>query len=289
MSEDQKDTEEESETDDYQEYLKEMEELKKDFSDLEDLDIDEIEDMKEAIEQVKEETSPLEEELISDEEEIIEKTSKPINDVEKKEEMMADFSDLGKMDLDELLQMKEAMEIVKEEDSEQEGMDGIGPSSDELEKKIQDELKQKKEKEAKKTEKKEIKTEEDFIEYIKPRRDKIWYHGLYYLTFEIDDHTASKYLLYDVLKEDTSKSPIDPLPEHQFYFGLGYILRLKINKQQIVRYLGNGKFRINYDIKKLKEILEDAGEPIITKPKIEEKKKKKMFREFLKDDWLDEI
>jgi hypothetical protein len=108
------------------------------------------------------------------------------------------------------------------------------------------------------------------------------------LTFEIDDHTASKYLLYDVLKEDTSKSPIDPLPEHQFYFGLGYILRLKIGKEQIVRYLGKGKFRINYDVEKLKELLKKAGEPIITKPTIEEEKKKKMYREFLNDDfsWL---
>jgi hypothetical protein len=266
-----------------------MEQLKTDFSDLEEMDLEEIQDMRDAIEKVKKAPSPMEGTSPGGQQSPQNANQKPVSDLEKKEEMMVDFSDLGKMDLDELLQMKEAMDMVKQEEVEKEGEIPVsGPTTDELEKKLQDELKQKEEREAKKKEKKEIKTEDDFLEYIKSRRDRIWYHALYFLVFEMEDHTASKYLLYDVLKEDTSKSPIDPLPEHQFYFGLGYILRLKINKQQVVRYLGKGKFRINYEVEKLKEVLEKAGEPIVTKPTIEEKKKKQMYRDFLKDDfdWL---
>ncbi len=271
MSDDQKREEEELERDNYEEYIKEMENLKTDFSDLEEMDLDEIQDMKEAIEQVKEDTPPVNEPSQTEQEVQSESSAPQVDVIDKKEEMMMDFSDLGKMDLDELLQMKEGMEAVKEEEkgglADVKGRESHEGTSDELERKIQDELRKKKQKEAQR-EKKEIQTEEDFIDYIKAKRDKIWYHALHYLAFEVEDHTASKYLLYDVLKEDTSKSPIDPLPEHQFYFGLGYILRLKIKQNQIVRYLGDGKFRIKYDVDKLKKILEQAGEPIITKPTI---------------------
>jgi len=198
--------------------------------------------------------------------------------------MMIDFSDIGKMDLQELMQMQQAVDTVKQEESISKETKSTQQSSsslsEDIERRIQEELKKKREKE-----KKEIITEEDFLEYIKDKRDKIWYHALYYIVFEVEDHTASKFILYDILKEDTSKSPINPIPEHQFYFGLGYILRLKIEKTQIVRYQTGSKFKINYDTNKLKKILEKAGEPIITKPKIEEKKKKKMFREFLQDDF----
>ena len=90
-----------------------------------------------------------------------------------------------------------------------------------------------------------------------------------------------------MLKQNTSKSPIDPIQEHQFYFGLGYILRLTLNEKQIVRYLRGGKFKINISVDGLKEILEQAGEPIITKPVIAEDEKKQMFKDFLEDDFLD--
>jgi hypothetical protein len=126
-----------------------------------------------------------------------------------------------------------------------------------------------------------------FLDYIKDRREKIWYHALYYLVFNVEDHIASKVLLYDVLKEVTSKSPIDPIPEHQFYFGLGYILRLNFNDKQVVRFLRDGKFKINVNIEKLKEILGETGEPISTKPIIEEKEKKRMFKDFLDEDFMD--
>ena len=280
MTENQNKDEEDRQNDDYQEYLSELEDLKSDFSDLEDLDLEEIEAMKEAIDQVKEA-----EEIQIEEEENI-KTAKSLSPLEEKEELMMDFSDLGKMDFDELIEMKKAIDVVKEEESLSTEAKVVSESSsavsEDLEKKIEEELEKKKEKE-----KKKVITEEDFLNYVKQKRDKIWYHALYFLTFEVPDHTASKSLLYDVLKEDTSKSALNPIPQNQFYFGLGYLLRLKMNNSQVIRYLPGGNFKINIDVKKLETILQKAGGPIITKPSIKEEKKKQMFREFLKDDFSD--
>ncbi len=267
-------------TDDFQEYMKEMELLKSDFSDLEELDLEEIQEMRDAIMEVKE----IEDDIVENNEVIEEPTLS--EELQEKEAMMIDFSDLGKTDLSELIEMKQAIETVKQETMSSKGQrlesDQTRGISDELEKKIQQELSKKKKKE-----KKTIITEEDFLKYAEKRRDKVWYHALYYITFKVEDHTASKYLLYDVLKQDTSKSPIDPIPEHQFYFGLGYLLRLSINNTQIVRYLSGGKFKINIDIKIIKKILEDSGEPIITKPVIENGLQKTMFKDFLNDDFSD--
>lgn len=270
------------EDDDYQSYLNEIAHLKSDYSDLEELDLEEIEDMKQAISQVRdveenfEETDPEVESLPPDE---ITET------LDTKEEMMMNFSDLGKMDLNELMEMKKAVDVVKHEESvPKEGktvQESSSSLSEDIEKRIQEELLEKQ----KEKEKREGITEDEFLEYIKDKRDKIWYHALYYLAFEVEDHTASKTILYEMLKEDTSKSPIDPIPEHQFYFGIGYILRLKIDQKRIVRYSTGGSFKIDYDIDNIKELLEKAGEPIITKPEIEEKKKKRMFREFLEEDF----
>jgi hypothetical protein len=107
------------------------------------------------------------------------------------------------------------------------------------------------------------------------------------LVYNTEDHIASKQLLYEMLKEVTSKSPIDPIPEHQFYFGLGYILRLTLNEKQIIRYMRGSKFKVNISIKILKELLDQIGEPISTRPVIEEEEKQQMFKDFLKDDFLD--
>ena len=151
-----------------------------------------------------------------------------------------------------------------------------------MEERIKQELLKKKEEE----EKAQI-TPDKFLAYINNKRDKIWYHALWYLIFNVEDHIASKALLYDVLKEVTSKSAIDPIPEHQFYFGLGYILRLSIENKKVIRYMSGGKFKINISVNTLKELLETSGEPVSTRPIIEEKEKKKMFKDFLKDDFLD--
>ena len=154
--------------------------------------------------------------------------------------------------------------------------------SKELEERIKEELLKRKE-----LEEEEAVSPDKFLEYISNKRDKIWYHALHYLVFGIEDHTASKSLLFDVLKEVVSKSSIDSIPENQFYFGLGYILRLTLNNKQVVRFMKGRKFKINVSIDLLKEILEKAGDPISTRPVLKEKEKKKMYNDFLKDDFLD--
>ena len=282
MTDDQKDEEEgqlnqkpSNNDDDLQFYLKEIEILESDFSDLDDLDFEEIQEMQEAIAKVKES-----EESTFDAEDISEIEG------ERREDLINDFSDIDEIDFDELKEMQQAIESVKQEElvnleGQESGIETSQEISKELEDRIKKELSKRKEVEE------EVITPERFSEYVKNKRDKIWYHALYFLVFEVEDHIASKALLYDVLKEVTSKSPIDPIQEHRFYFGLGYILRLTLNAKKIIRYMTGGKFKINVNVDNLKTILEEVGEPISTKPIIEEKEKKKMFDNFLKDDFSD--
>jgi len=283
MTDNQGENDNNQEQDDLQRYLSEMELLETDFSDLEELDRDELLEMQDAIDMVIEAEQSIPEQLPSEKLPVTPEAVK--TEVDIAEEM--DFSDLGEIDFDELLEMQKAIESVKQEESmassQEEGeVPQLQEVHDDLAERIQQELLKKKEDEEEK-----VITPERFLEYVKSKRDKIWYHALWYLVFEVDDHIASKTLLFDVLKEVTSKSPIDPIPEHQFYFGLGYILRLNMNNKQIIRYMSGGKFKINVNIDSLKSILEDAGEPISTRPVIEEEEKKKMYSNFLKDDFLD--
>ena len=295
MNENQKEQSEEPpkeenqvEQDDLESYLKDMKALEKDFSDMLDLDMDELQEIKDAIEKVKESEKMHEDNIVNQEihyEEILVDELKHQEEV--KESMISDFSDMDKIDFDELREMQEAIETVKQYDIEglvttETETRYIQEIPKELEERIKKELLKRKQ-----IEQKEIITPDKFLEYVKIRRDKIWYHALYYLVFNVEDSIASKTLLYDVLKEVTSKSPIDPIPEHQFYFGLGYLLRLTLNDKQVVRFLKDGKFKINVNIDILKEILEKAGEPISTKPIIKEEEKKKMFKDFLNDDFHD--
>ena len=276
--------EEEGEEDDLQAYLTEMKALESNFSDLDDLDFEELQEMQEAIERVKDS-----EELANGEISEGVKNSEIVLELEQekeyKEAMLSDFSDMDEIDMDELMEMKEAIESVKQEElipSEEDTEFKPQVIPTELEQRIKEELAKRKE-----LEKVEIVTPEKFLNYLKEKREKIWYHALYYLVFNVEDHISSKELLYDVLKEVTSKSPIDPIPEHQFYFGLGYILRLSLNNKQVIRFLRDGKFKVNVNVKELTQLLEEAGEPISTRPVIEEKEKKKMYKDFLKDDFLD--
>ncbi len=276
----------EAEKDDLEAYLHEMENLESDFSDLDDLDFEELKAMQEAIKKVKEGDIPNAKEMSKSG--ALDAPEVSISDQERyiseKEKLLTDFSDLDDIDFDELEEMKEAVESVKQEELgvEQDSIPKETIISTELEERIKQELQEREEEEEK-----EVITPEKFVIYASNRRDKIWYHALYYLTFQAEDNVASKQLLYDMLKEITSKSPIDPIPEHQFYFGLGYILRLTLNNKQIIRYLSGSKFKINIGIKILKEILEEVGEPISTRPIIKEEEKKKMFKDFLADDFLD--
>jgi len=279
---------------DLEAYYSEMKSLETDFSDLDDMDLEELKEMQEAISKVKEMKSKHIEEVtdlnISDELKEIEFKNEGTQLDEylaQREAMISDFSDLEEIEFEELKDMQDAIESVKKEQFEGSSEEfaqtqSTQAISSELEEKIKQELLERKvEKE------KEIITPEKFLEYIKEKRDKIWYHVLYYLVFQAEDHIASKELLYDMLKENTSKSPIDPIPEHQFYFGLGYILRLTLNEKQIVRFKSGGKFQINIGVEILKELLELSGEPIITKPVLKEEEKKKMFTDFLKEDFKD--
>ena len=283
MNENQ-DNQENNKENDLQIYLDEIEHLKVDFSDLEDLDMEEIQEMQDAIAEVQESENVSE---TGNNENIIDQkivSAEFKDELMQKETMYEDFSDLDDIDLDELMDMKEAIDSVQQEnihENESEG-NAVQPIPDDLEARIKQELSLKLEEK-----KEEVITPEKFLEYIKTKKDKIWYHALWYLVFEVEDHTASKVLLYDVLKEVTSKSAIDPIPEHQFYFGLGYLLRLTMNDKQIIRYMRGGTFKININVESLKKLMEEAGEPISNRPVIPKEEKKQMFADFLKDDFTD--
>ncbi|MGV9205692.1 MAG: hypothetical protein ACOC44_16915, partial [Promethearchaeia archaeon] len=66
-----------------------------------------------------------------------------------------------------------------------------------------------------------------------------------------------------------------------------YILRLTLNEKKIIRYLPGSKFKININIETIQDLLKQAGEPIRRRPVIPEGKKKKMFKNFLDDDFSD--
>ena len=274
--------------DDLDIYISEMKHLETDFSDLEDLDFEELKEMQEAISKVKEL-----ENLEGDEnlgEFVPDLHSSEQEDyLAQKEAMISDFSDIEGIDFEELQEMQKAIESVKQEEIHEAGA-GINQMaetdliSSELEERIKQELLERKQ-EAKK----EVITPEIFIERNKDKRDKIWYQALYYLIYEAEDNIASKTLLYEMLKEVTSKSPIDPIPENQFYFGLGYILRLSLNEKQVVKYIKGGKFKVNVAVKGIKDILDVLGEPISRRPILTDDEKKKMYEEFLNDDFFDQI
>ncbi len=283
------DEEKKKNDDGLQAYIKEIEILETDFSDLYDLDLEELQEMQEAIAKVKEDEEISVEEIKLDSEKKIigvETDQRDETDyLEKQQELIRDFSDIDEIDFDELREMKQAIEIVKQEELD-DLTEAKQLSSQVISKDLEDKIKQELLKRKEKVEE-EIITKEKFFEYVKNKRNKIWYHALYYLVYKVEDNLASKSLLYDVLKEVTSKSAIDSIPEHQFYFGLGYILRLSLNGKKIIRYMKGGKLKVNVNINELKEILEDNGEPISTRPIIAEDEKKKMFKDFLKDDFLD--
>lgn len=197
-------------------------------------------------------------------------------------------------DLEEELRENLGAEVKDEVENSEEGAENevegkdrqnvpFNPEIDaELEAKLEEELRKKKKKQ-----KKEM-TESDLIEYLSARRNKIQYHALWHLVFNVEDHAATKKGLYDALKEVTSKDPVEPIDEHKFYFGLGFILRLELNGKKIVKFK-DGKLAIDVNVEKLKKILEIVGDPISERPIITEKEKKEMFEEFLKDDFLNDF
>ena len=225
----------------------------------------------------------------------------PMTESDVKNELL-DFSEL---DLDnftdqDLLDMEEAISenMLDEEDFVEGEMGAIAeepepefqPDIDEdLEAKMQAEIQKKKKEQGIKTV-----TKETFIQNLSNRRNKIIYHALWHLVFNIEDHEATKQTLYEALKGVTSKNPVEPLDEHKFYFGLGFILRMQLYDEKVVQFK-QGKLKIMVNCDHLQELLNMVGDPIsdllkntttrnLTTPKME---KKNMFSDFLNDDFLD--
>ena len=73
---------------------------------------------------------------------------------------------------------------------------------------------------------------EDFINVATNKRDRIRYHALWFLIFTVEDHAASKKILYDALKGVTAKSAIDDVKENVFYFGLGPLLKATLGRSK---------------------------------------------------------
>ncbi len=228
------------------------------------------------------------------------------DDDEQLRAMLKDFSDIEDLSIEEMMEIQGAiddvMEVKDETQAEPEELaeevkefgedpyegwglyDEVKPEfkpeiTDDLEALIQEELE-------KKREKKKIVTEEEFLQYCLERNTKIWYHGLWTLVFDIEDHQARKETLYELLKEVTSKSAIDPMAEHKFYFGLGFILRLSINGKKVIEFLGD-KLKLKVGIDVLNDILHEVGPPISLRPIITKSERKKMFTNFLTDDFKD--
>ena len=197
----------------------------------------------------------------------------------------ADFDSLEDLSEDDLADMMEAIEENKDQQieiAEQEKPEFKPEIDAELEAKMQAELELKKQSRGIKET-----TREDLIEYLSERRAKIVYHALWHLIFNTsDEYILSKQMLYEALKEVTSKNPVEPLEEHKFYFGLGFILRLKLGIEKIIKFKA-GKLQIAVNPKVLQEILLLIGDPISERPILTTKEKNKMFEDFLGDDFLD--
>ena len=137
--------------DDLQAYMSEMENLETDFSDLDDLDMEELKEMQEAIALVKEGGELPQSDAESPAEESIEEgvvVDEQAEYLEKREEMLGDFSDIEDMDIDELKDMKDAIEgVIQEEGGPEAETQTQQPVSAELEERIKEELRRKREKE----------------------------------------------------------------------------------------------------------------------------------------------
>ena len=156
-----------------------------------------------------------------------------------------------------------------------------GSISNELQQKIEDEMRLKAEAAALPPV-----TREEFIQFVSLKREKIWYHAIWYLVFSIDDHVATKKALFAALNAVTSKSAIDDVKENVFYFGLGPLLKLRLEEANVVRYRDQ-TFRLNMKVEKISEVLQAIGEPISPRPQISAESQKDMIDKFLGDDFLD--
>jgi hypothetical protein len=223
-------------------------------------------------------------------------------DIEKELMEFADLENLSEEDLAELQEMQEAIsENIMDTDSEApvdpsaESVSNIESETEvieekpefnpeinaELEARMQAELAEKKKSQGVKTIDREA-----FINYLSERRNKIVYHALWHMVFNVDDHSSTKAGLYEALKDVTSKNPVEPLGEHKFYFGLGFILRLKLYDAKVIEFK-KGKLTVMINIENLSDMLEMLGPPISDRPILTKSQRKDMFSDFLSDDFLD--
>jgi hypothetical protein len=122
-------------------------------------------------------------------------------------------------------------------------------------------------------------TEEDFVAMASTKTDRTWYHCLFYLAFNSEDGSAGKKILYDALKNDLSKSPVDPLPEHMFNFGLSSLVKVQLYDKPLVGFK-KSTFTLQFDRKKLQELLLQIGRPLSKRPIITKKEEQKMIEDF---------
>ena len=193
----------------------------------------------------------------------------------------ADLDDLAEISEEDLLEMQEAIAENLEQETIEEEPEFRPEINAELEQRMQAELAQKQQRKGK-----ALVTKDQLVEYLAARRTKIVYHALFWLAFESEDHEASKQILYDALKDVTSKDPVESLEEHKFYFGLGFILRLKLLDQKIVQFKA-GKLKLTIAIPMFQDMLRIIGDPISERPILTSKEKNKMYTDFLSDDFLD--
>ncbi|MHA1680521.1 MAG: hypothetical protein ACTSUE_05895 [Promethearchaeota archaeon] len=186
------------------------------------------------------------------------------------EEIFSAMSDVKK---DEEKILKSALEAIESGEAVME--EQLGNMSAELAEKIQSELK------AREAEDEEnFVTEEEFINQHKDDLEKIWYHCLFFLAFKSEDGKATKHGLYESLKDVVSKSPIDPLPEHMFNFGLSSLIKIQLYEKPIVSFDSSG-FSLQIDKKMLQDLLLKIGRPLSRRPVITQEEEKKMFQDFL--------
>jgi hypothetical protein len=57
----------------------------------------------------------------------------------------------------------------------------------------------------------------------------------------------------------------------------------------VVKYIKGGKLKINIGVKGIQDLLDELGEPISRRPILTDDEKKKMYEEFLNDDFFDQI
>ncbi len=241
---------------------------------IEDLSQEELAELIETYTQIEDE--PLEDLLTEEEQEALEfnEEMEEFDELEAMVQAELEGGSQPKVKPKKTVNLLEAelLKSLEKEDKEEE---------DDLEAKIDKALKEKKEEK-----KKKVMTEEKFMKYLKERRNKIIYFALWELAFNIEDHAATKQGLYEMLKEVTSKDPIDPLPEHMFYFGLSFILRLKLYERNVITFK-KGKLALNINVKNLQKMLKETGEPISERPVITKDEKEKMILDFFDDDFDD--